>query len=1224
MQKEDKIEGSVQSFVKKPNKNLAVIIIIILILLIVASILAYLIYIYLNKPPAPEMNETGGETPVIPNQTTTLPNQTSPTNITTNQTQKTSQQGGGGNGEESNPPCTPNCTGKQCGDNGCGGSCGACNESQYCNATGQCVLTPPNCTNDYGCSSAGSFCDINNMPYNCSLGGDGCLDRVNGTACGSGYYCDSGNCIEITDNIIFVDKNNLFGNGCNNDWPGTIEQPKCDVNSPWFQSNLDPGDRVILRQAVYSPMRFYESSSGTEENPVVVKAYSDEKILLDNANSNFAQIWFFENVSDITIEGPVEITYSVYPIITKGNNSGIRLHSIKVDNIDCENGVRPERDCRGVSLNGCTDCEIKNLVISHLQGCCGVKAFYANNITFENLEIYNVDDGKGANGDADGVVANYADNLIFVNVSTHNISEDGFDLGSNAVLINCKSYNNIGAGLKAWRRSDDGYTKKRVKIINSLFYDNGYFPAEPDNGNPGIKASAGAELEIYNSVILRNSDEGIGIRSYSTASDTAYSIISNTIIADNGYEGVGVDNTGTGFNNVTASNNLYFNNILGSTNGLNLDINPIIGQDPLFIDAINNKFSLQQESPAIDNGIIIPGYHCTTSGSHPGENCREWYGNAPDIGAYEYIPAQTQECTIDSDCTYRGPGFICNESSVCSWKPPIGIPKPEFGIEESYRMYDNVSNRNPALNYTQNSEGGFYTHYVDSTHPNCTDVDNDYGSESKPRNTIPTTLFEGSVVEIHNRVLGTSTTYITSNGSSKRPIFIRGYNHNDMPLVEGTLDIRGKYSIWENLKIHNPGRFWIVRKHGSNASFISLRNNEVYGDGNTNENHAITITTNAESGEVFSHIIIYNNHLHHRGNSEIIEQNDIMGIAVGSKCEDIWILDNEIDHMGGDSFQGNSEGYTLNRVYIGRNIMHDDRENAIDIKRVDGIVVSENEIYGYDTDQGQAIITHYSPTNIWLLGNKIYDSRYGISSAARKLYIIGNVIHDISGVGITYNSGENTYLINNVLSNCSSGIGASGTYPTTIVNNVIFNIINTTSGDHLILRGILEDNSTAMNNLFYQAGGEVKINWGGASYNLSSFQATGKCQGCIESDPKFVDSANGNFRLQPDSPAIDTGNSEIIENLSDLYYSTFGVDIRKDIEGRTRPQDGDGNGSAEWDIGAYEYNGGIGGMSAFSPSQALPSKSSFSFVSQIYNWIKRFLTGNTIKEITGYFLRIKI
>jgi len=206
MQKEDKIEGSVQSFIKKSNKNLAIIIVIILILLIVASILGYLAYTYLKSKP-PEMNKTGEETPVIPNQTTTLPNQTSPTNITTNQTQKTSQQGGGGESGETTP-CIPNCAGKQCGNNECGGSCGSCNTGYECNSTFGCSLIP--CTNDTGCNIKGQFCS-GNIPYNCTdTDEDICLERINLTKCVTGWQCINGTgCVEIPQCNVDSDCNNL-------------------------------------------------------------------------------------------------------------------------------------------------------------------------------------------------------------------------------------------------------------------------------------------------------------------------------------------------------------------------------------------------------------------------------------------------------------------------------------------------------------------------------------------------------------------------------------------------------------------------------------------------------------------------------------------------------------------------------------------------------------------------------------------------------------------------------------------------------------------------------------------------------------------------------------------------------------------------------------------------------------------------------------------------------
>ena len=38
--------------------------------------------------------------------------------------------------------CEPDCEGKQCGDNGCGGSCGGCGENFECNGSGQCECGP--------------------------------------------------------------------------------------------------------------------------------------------------------------------------------------------------------------------------------------------------------------------------------------------------------------------------------------------------------------------------------------------------------------------------------------------------------------------------------------------------------------------------------------------------------------------------------------------------------------------------------------------------------------------------------------------------------------------------------------------------------------------------------------------------------------------------------------------------------------------------------------------------------------------------------------------------------------------------------------------------------------------------------------------------------------------------------------------------------------------------
>ncbi|MHC5720073.1 MAG: choice-of-anchor Q domain-containing protein, partial [Nostoc sp.] len=76
-------------------------------------------------------------------------------------------------------------------------------------------------------------------------------------------------------------------------------------------------------------------------------------------------------------------------------------------------------------------------------------------------------------------------------------------------------------------------------------------------------------------------------------------------------------------------------------------------------------------------------------------------------------------------------------------------------------------------------------------------------------------------------------------------------------------------------------------------------------------------------------------------------------------------------------------------------------------------------------------------------------------------------------------------------------------------------------------------------------------------YNSNVFQASDNLkalglQNILGKDPQFVDAAHGNFALKPGSPAIDAG--------SNAFNS-----ITKNV-----PQDGDGNGTAVIDIGAYE------------------------------------------------------
>ncbi len=110
--------------------------------------------------------------------------------------------------------CNPDCAGKQCGSDGCGGTCGSCPAGQTCNASGQCVATcNPDCAGkqcgDDGCGGtcgscpAGQTCNASGQcvaTCNPDCAGKQCGDDGCGGTCGScahGLICQSGTCMEI-------------------------------------------------------------------------------------------------------------------------------------------------------------------------------------------------------------------------------------------------------------------------------------------------------------------------------------------------------------------------------------------------------------------------------------------------------------------------------------------------------------------------------------------------------------------------------------------------------------------------------------------------------------------------------------------------------------------------------------------------------------------------------------------------------------------------------------------------------------------------------------------------------------------------------------------------------------------------------------------------------------------------------------------------------------------
>lgn len=450
-------------------------------------------------------------------------------------------------------------------------------------------------------------------------------------------------------------------------------------------------------------------------------------------------------------------------------------------------------------------------------------------------------------------------------------------------------------------------------------------------------------------------------------------------------------------------------------------------------------------------------------------------------------------------------------ASARAWTAPIGIPTPNFGIAES--VTDET-----------------FTHWIDNSDPDCSDETN--GTPAKPRCSVPKLLKAGDVAQIRGGPYSVGTVSWTASGTSTNPVFIRG-PANGAKIVfarNSDVDFQGTYAILENIDLPR-----LTFSGGSTTHHLSLRHSHIHDHPGTG------LMTRVSSDS--SNIVIWDNEINNNG--VIPSSADHHGINIGARTDRVWIIDNHIHHNSGDGVQfchSCAAGEGPANIFIGRNNIHDDEENAMDFKGFNGpVVVSQNVIYGYRTGEfsgnGDAIRINDEGQqgDIWVIYNEIYDSRMGInpSSAAAQTRIIGNVIHSINGPAVSWDADV-------------------------VVNNTIYDI----SGD--AIRGGEAQNNIITNVTGEAIGGEVT----NCRNNLiTDGVVSATCTNGQSDDPLLiVNSENRAIGIGENSPAIDNG---ILEHPAyTTFENAFGLNIRIDYNGVPRPQ---GSG---WDIGAHEFRTG--------------------------------------------------
>lgn len=487
-------------------------------------------------------------------------------------------------------------------------------------------------------------------------------------------------------------------------------------------------------------------------------------------------------------------------------------------------------------------------------------------------------------------------------------------------------------------------------------------------------------------------------------------------------------------------------------------------------------------------------------------------------------------------------------------------------------------------------------YYVNPAHPSANDLNNGgRGSPTLPRLSIPGLNFAGSgswslAAGSQVFIVGDGNTFGSQSdiqsfsfpGTSSDPIWIIGVSTTSKPLLNlARYSMQdATYVMWHNIHFGSTNNY--------RSEFAGVENNcwrqcLFTGGGTVSTSSRRLLNFIGNPSQINKANVIYQCEGRDLGSwNPGTQATDCLGVHVQAWNRHTWIIDSNFYHIQGDSVMtGNSNYWDFDHArrshytYIAGNEFFENYENAYDCKDSYHTIFSSNHCHDFSTTGSEPTAN----STCIIMGQ---DSEGFLSGYT---WIINNLIEN-SGTGARCSATSDTYrgfVLNNLLINCSTGLvfePRSYTYQQTTtteaeyvcgVNNTFIdcgqafstlrgssgvevefeqNLIVDCTGTYDVWFEDFQGNPrTYANNIVYRSGGGENVRLDGS---LTTSNNT------VGVDPNL----DVNYVPQSGSIAIDyvTGGEHAAYA---EFQALYGLDIRQDYLGNTRPQ-------GTYDCGAIE------------------------------------------------------